>query len=395
MPWQRDWGRDPRLDFFRGIAMIIIFISHVPNNWSIYYIPAGYGPSDAAEIFVFCSGFAAAIAFGGTFGNLGYWAGVRRVLFRCWQIYWAYLCSFFFLMMCCAVAAEMFPEYGSPAINRISFLGPPNTTFFWTDPGQALIGLFTLTWVPNWFNILPLYFALLLMMPVYILLLRWNLASAIGLSIFLYILSWFFNFELTADAALGKHWFFNPFAWQLLFYSGFAFGSGRLRMPTPNRWLILAAGLLVTAVVPLSSRLILSEFEWAREFRAFVFLVGDYRLDFVTGSQKTDLHPIRYLHFLCLGYLACSILWGRERILLSRWVAPIMKIGQQALATYLTGLVLAWMGGVVIEQVGRTPAVATAVNLVGVLGLVAVAHTVAWYKAPPWGRPRKPVVAGS
>ena len=74
--------RDPRLDFFRGIAMFIILIAHIPGNAWGRWIPARFGPSDATEMFVFCSGFAAAIAFGGTFARRGFWMGVGRVLFR-------------------------------------------------------------------------------------------------------------------------------------------------------------------------------------------------------------------------------------------------------------------------------------------------------------------------
>jgi hypothetical protein len=78
--------RDPRLDVFRGLAMFIIFIAHLPGNPWNAYIPARFGPSDATEMFVFCSGFASAIAFGGTFNRDGFGVGTLRVLHRCWQI---------------------------------------------------------------------------------------------------------------------------------------------------------------------------------------------------------------------------------------------------------------------------------------------------------------------
>ena len=57
--------RDPRLDFYRGIAMFIILCAHTPGNFFTSWIPARWGFSDATEIFVFCSGMASAIAFGG------------------------------------------------------------------------------------------------------------------------------------------------------------------------------------------------------------------------------------------------------------------------------------------------------------------------------------------
>jgi len=50
--------RDPRLDFFRGVAMFIILLAHTPGNPWTLWIPARFGFSDATEIFVFCSGMA-------------------------------------------------------------------------------------------------------------------------------------------------------------------------------------------------------------------------------------------------------------------------------------------------------------------------------------------------
>ena len=83
--------RDPRLDFFRGIAMFIILIAHVPNDWLALWIPARFGFSDATETFVFCSGMASAIAFGRVFRTRGLAMGTARVGFRVWQVYWAHI----------------------------------------------------------------------------------------------------------------------------------------------------------------------------------------------------------------------------------------------------------------------------------------------------------------
>src|SRR5687767_1437073 len=78
-------AREARLDFFRGIAMFIIFIAHVPLNPWNNYIPARFGPSDATEMFVFCSGFASVLAFGGSFRRHGFTIGTLRIIHRCWQ----------------------------------------------------------------------------------------------------------------------------------------------------------------------------------------------------------------------------------------------------------------------------------------------------------------------
>ncbi len=83
--------RDVRLDVFRGLCLVIIFIAHVWDNAWARYIPARFGFSDATEIFVFCSGMASAIAFGGTFRVHGYLLGALRVAHRCWQVFWSHI----------------------------------------------------------------------------------------------------------------------------------------------------------------------------------------------------------------------------------------------------------------------------------------------------------------
>ena len=83
--------RDVRVDFFRGAALLIIFVAHVPGNWLGNWIPARFGMSDAAHMFVFISGYAAAIAFGGTFVRHGFVAGTARIAMRCLQLYGAHI----------------------------------------------------------------------------------------------------------------------------------------------------------------------------------------------------------------------------------------------------------------------------------------------------------------
>ena len=56
-------SRDLRLDFFRGLALVFIFVDHIPNNLLAYFTLANIVFSDAAEIFVFLSGYTAALVF--------------------------------------------------------------------------------------------------------------------------------------------------------------------------------------------------------------------------------------------------------------------------------------------------------------------------------------------
>ena len=138
-------GRDPRLDLFRGLAMLIIFMAHVPWSYWSEFIPARWGVSDAAEMFVFCSGFAAAIAFGGTFVDRGLLLGTTHILFRCWQIYWAHIGLFLAVLVASLAADRLFPRTGIPDIWREGepFTALLNLHLFLDHPGNAVLGLFT------------------------------------------------------------------------------------------------------------------------------------------------------------------------------------------------------------------------------------------------------------
>src|SRR4051812_17257325 len=49
-------GRDVRIDVLRGLALLVIFVDHVPQNPLSAFTPQALGLSDAAEAFVFMSG---------------------------------------------------------------------------------------------------------------------------------------------------------------------------------------------------------------------------------------------------------------------------------------------------------------------------------------------------
>ena len=158
MPVRRP--RDLRLDFFRGLAMFIILLAHIPNNSWTLWIPARFGFSDATEIFVFCSGLASALAFGSAFRDRGFGLGTARIGFRIWQVYWAHI------GLVLAVTALM-------AAFDASGWGPEWKVYMgalplmpWVEQFRdAILGLVTLTWVPNYFDILPMYLAILAMVP--------------------------------------------------------------------------------------------------------------------------------------------------------------------------------------------------------------------------------------
>ena len=372
--------RDPRLDFFRGIVMFIILIAHTPGNWLTLWIPARFGFSDATEVFVFCSGMASAIAFGAVFRDQGLLMGSARVAFRCWQVYWAHICLFL------AVAATMVLLNASELGTR-DYVGQLNLHPFFKDPMTNLVGLLTLTYVPNYFDILPMYLVVLAMMPLVTAAHRAHPLLALMLVLVFWFGAQADTLNLPAEPWSAREWFFNPFGWQLVFFTGFAFMSGWIPAPPRHRVLVILAGIIVLVIIPLAY------YRLTRQLPA----VKEWRQDYNILIAKTDFGILRYVHFLALAYLCWMAVGEAGRRILPpqaggmlaeawrRVLAVIMKVGQQSLAVFITSMFTARMLGFGLDLLGRDSlADQIIINSLGFAILIAAAYGAGWFKSQPW-----------
>jgi hypothetical protein len=359
-------GRETRLDFFRGLAMFIIFTAHLPLNPWNEWIPARFGPSDATEMFVFCSGFASALAFGGSFRRHGFAVGTLRILHRCWQVYWSHLGLFLTV-----AALSVFGTWWFGVTDYVEVL---YLQHFFAEPRAGVAHLVTLTYVPNYFDILPMYIVVLAMVPCVMALARCGTSVALAGCVVLYLAQWNFGWNLPAEWWSDRQWFFNPFGWQLIFFTGFAFGSGWLHEPPRRPALMGAAVLFVIAMVPLSWEPIWPRWDWLDRFS----------LLFVPFKDKSSFGILRYLHFLALAYVALWLANPRRHLLAGQAASPVVLVGQQALPVFMWSMSLAWALGMVLDGVGRTWVTVTAANLGGYATLVAVAALARLVRSQPW-----------
>ncbi len=368
--------RDVRLDFFRGLGMFIILVAHITNNPWTLYIPARFGFSDATEMFIFCSGMASAIAFGAVFARAGFFMGLLRVIFRIWEIYWVHIATF----MLTLAAMFMINRTGVFSRDEVSAL---NLVPFLKTSGNQVIGLFTLTYVPNYFDILPMYIVILAFLPVMMLLARVNVYLALAASVLLWLLATTTNLNLPAEYWFSnnstRQWFFNPFAWQLVFFTGFAFMSGWLPAPPRSRGLAIAAAAVVLMSLPFAWHVTIGEFD----------VIKTWRKDWRILIDKTDFGLLRYVHFLALAYLSW-LAAGTAGENLTR--NPLMQsltrflsvVGQQSLAVFASSIVLARVLGAVLNELGSGFWASLFVNVLGFFCIYAVANIAAFSKSEPW-----------
>src|SRR5690349_9417176 len=202
--------RELRLDLFRGFALWLIFVDHLPPNFLTWFTIRNYGFSDATEIFIFISGYTAAFVYGRAMLEAGFVVATARIMRRVWQIYVAHVFLFtIFLAEISYVATNFNNPLYSEEMGIMDFLKQPDVTII-----QALL----LRFRPVNMDVLPLYIVLMLFLPVILWLMKWRADATLGMSVALYALTWRYDWYLSAYP--NGYWAFNPFAWQLLFVFG-------------------------------------------------------------------------------------------------------------------------------------------------------------------------------
>ncbi|WP_334177150.1 OpgC domain-containing protein [Pseudoxanthobacter sp.] len=343
--------RDHRIDFWRGLALVMIFIDHVPGNVFEKLTLRNFGVSDSAEIFVFLSGFSAAIAYFTKFmGGAPVYASVR-VYQRVGKLYMAHVVTLVGAIALYFGAAIWLSDAHWTKVNGLDF--------FIRDPVHAMVGLATLAYQIGYFNILPLYVVLLAGLPVLMVLARRNLSMAFSASFALYAIAHLGGWALPNVPEDGA-WFFDPFSWQLLFTIGFIAGalySGREPVPFNGAVYGLAVLVLVAGAVIQFGQL------WPLE--------GSLPVpNFLYTFDKATLALPRMVHALALIYVVAHLPYGwiDARIMRSGLANPLSRMGRHSLPVFCFGALLSVVGQVLERRTGGTFA-ADAVIIISGLGL--------------------------
>ncbi len=323
-------GRDHRIDFFRGLALISIFWDHVPDNPLAQLTVRNFGFSDAAEIFVFLAGYAAILAYGRIARRDGLLVANVRILRRTWVLYVVHIFLLTLLMGIVFVANNH--------VETRDMIQQMGLEYFVGNPQQALADELLLRFKPNLTDPLPLYIVLLLALPLILPLMLRRLEVAVALSVALYMMVPLCGWNLRAYEG-GGVWYFNPVAWQLLFVLGGACAlrsqaaPASVQRPPGQQPLFIAAALYVV----IAGILTFSE-KWPE---VHAMLVSALYLEPLYPISKTDLAPVRLLHFLALVYVVARLLPAGQ-LWLDNWPArQAQRMGRYSLEIFCLGVLLA------------------------------------------------------
>src|ERR1051325_5573227 len=177
--------RELRLDLFRGMALWLIFVDHLPANVLTWFTIRNYGFSDATEIFIFISGYTAAFVYGRAMLESGFVVATARIMRRVWQIYVAHVFLFtIFLAEISYVATRFENPLYTEEMGIMDFLKEPAITIV-----QALL----LKFRPVNMDVLPLYIVLMLFLPLILWLMERRPDVTLALSVLLYAATWQFD----------------------------------------------------------------------------------------------------------------------------------------------------------------------------------------------------------
>ncbi|MBN9581770.1 MAG: OpgC domain-containing protein [Afipia sp.] len=356
--------RELRLDLFRGLALWLIFIDHLPPNILTWFTIRNYGFSDATEIFIFISGYTAAFVYSRAMLERGVVVAGARIFKRVWQIYVAHVFLFTIYLAEISYVATRFdnPLYAEE-MGILDFLKQPDVTIV-----QALL----LKFRPVNMDVLPLYIVLMMFLP----LILWSMLRrpdvTLALSVVLYAITWQFGLYLPAYPS--GAWFFNPFAWQLLFVFGAwcALGGaarmGRILSSNVTLWLCIAY-LVFAFCVTLTWHVPRLNVYMPRWLESWMYPIN-----------KTDLDVLRFVHFLALAAITVRFLPKDWPGLKSPWLRPLIRCGQHSLEIFCLGVFLAFAGHFVLAEVSGGAWMHFAVSLVGIVIMSAAAGLFSWYK---------------
>jgi hypothetical protein len=357
-------GRDYRLDLFRGFANWAIYLDHIPNNVVNWVTQRNYGFSDAADLFVFISGYTASFVFARIMLERGFVIGATRLIRRAWQIYVAHIVL---LVMYIAEIGYLAHRYGDPNLEH-EF----NVAGFMANPAETLYQGLILAFKPVNMDVLPLYILLMVAFPPIL----WTMLRlpnlTLATSFLLYLAARHFDWNLAAFPT--GSWYFNPFCWQFLFVFGGWFalgGSIEVRPFIRSRALLWlgSAYLLFALIMTMAGR-----------FPEIAHTLPAWLYDAFNPNDKTNLAPYRLVHFIVLVFFINRFLPRDWRGLEWPIFRPLIKCGQQSLEVFCVGVFLAVGAHVVLVEISDTIWMQIAVSVGGIALLTAVAYYRSWSK---------------
>ena len=338
------------IDFWRGFALIAIFINHIPGIYFDRFTHRNFSLSDSADLFVFLAGWALRL----TVGRPEDPTPIKRVMFRVGSrivsLYAAQIVITTIAIGMLAVAATL--------LENPLLLEWNNAAAVFYDPVNAHIGLMLLTHQLGYFDILPLYVVLMAMAPGVVIIHRTAPNLLFPISLVIYLVALVFQVALPTWPSEGQ-WFFNPLAWQIVFVLGFLMarerGIGGFVRENIGRIRILAVPIVVACSIAVIAKW------WPDPTR-----MPEPKLLFLLS--KTYATPPRLIQFLAL-----IVLFSAVYPYIFQYAKPLVeflsKLGRNSLNVFCVASLLSLWGQIMRLIYKGDFLVDTMIVVIGVVGM--------------------------
>lgn len=370
-------GRDLRLDLFRGLANWAIFLDHIPDNIVNWITTSHWGFSDAADLFVFISGYTASFVYARMMIERGFIVGATRLTKRVWQLYVAHIILFVIYIVAVSYLARRFAD--SDLINQFNVAGlvdhAPDTL------GAGLL----LTFKPLNLDVLPLYIVLMGFFPpvLWMMLRRPDLTMLASIVLWLVARHFGWNFR----SYPGGGWYFDPYCWQVVFVFGSwcALGGAKraARIINSNAALYLGIAYLIFALI----------MTMAGNFQSFGAMFPHWLYSAFNPNDKTFMAPYRFVHFVVIAMLVVRFIPKDWPALEWRALHPAIVCGQQSLAVFCVGVFLSFVAFVTLSMSSGSLIAQILVSLAGIGIMTTVAYYISWSKRQDKTAPKQAMPA--
>jgi len=177
-------------------------------------------------------------------------------------------------------------------------------------------------------------------------------------------------------------WYFNPFAWQVLFIFGAwcALGGARqsagVIMHPATLWFCI--GYMILGLV----------MTMAGKFPAFGELFPHWLYSTFNPNDKTNLAPYRFLHFVVIVILVIRFVPKEWPGLEWKIFDPLVVCGQQSLAVFCVGVFLSFVGHFMLSLSSGSLLAQIFISVAGIAIMTIVAYYISWSKRQD--KPLKP-----
>jgi hypothetical protein len=243
---------------------------------------------------------------------------------------------------------------------------------FLKQPDVTIVQALLLKFKPVNMDVLPLYIILLLLFPPLLWLLQRRPNIALGASVIIYALNWEFEWNLPAYPS--GVWYFNPFAWQLLFVFGAWCALGGAER--------LSAALRSRIILGLASAYLLFAFGIALTWHiSFLWRsVPNWLNELIYPIDKTNLDVLRFAHFIALATVTLWFVPRNWPALQSRLCRPAILCGQHSLEIFCLGVFLAFAAHFAMSEIYGGIGMQIAASILGIMIMIITAALISWYK---------------